>query len=43
MLLDPLQQTDSDISVAFEVVAPSIPGYGWSTAPMKKGKKEGFS
>lgn len=38
MLLDPVQQIGSDISVAFEVIAPSIPGFGWSGVPMKKGK-----
>ncbi|KAL3998370.1 Epoxide hydrolase N terminus family protein [Acanthocheilonema viteae] len=37
ILLDPVQQISSDINVAFEVIAPSIPGFGWSTAPMKKG------
>ncbi|VDO27460.1 unnamed protein product [Onchocerca flexuosa] len=37
MLLDPVQQIGSDINVAFEVIAPSIPGFGWSGVPMKKG------
>ncbi|EFO26793.1 hydrolase [Loa loa] len=37
VLLDPIQQIGSDINVAFEVIAPSIPGFGWSAAPMKKG------
>lgn len=40
MLLDPVQQIGSDISVVFEVIAPSIPGFGWSSSPMKKGKME---
>uniref|UniRef100_A0A0R3RIX1 Epoxide hydrolase n=1 Tax=Elaeophora elaphi TaxID=1147741 RepID=A0A0R3RIX1_9BILA len=37
MLLDPIQQIGSDINVTFEIIAPSIPGFGWSSAPMKKG------
>uniref|UniRef100_A0A915Q4U7 Epoxide hydrolase n=1 Tax=Setaria digitata TaxID=48799 RepID=A0A915Q4U7_9BILA len=36
-LIDPIQQIGSDINVAFEVIAPSIPGFGWSSAPMKTG------
>uniref|UniRef100_A0A1I8F198 Epoxide hydrolase n=1 Tax=Wuchereria bancrofti TaxID=6293 RepID=A0A1I8F198_WUCBA len=37
LLVDPIQQIGSDISVTFEIIAPSIPGFGWSAAPMKKG------
>jgi hypothetical protein len=39
MLTDPATvfKTD-DKSLAFEVIAPSIPGYGWSEAPAKMGK-----
>ncbi|EJW81476.1 hydrolase, partial [Wuchereria bancrofti] len=36
LLVDPIQQIGSDISVTFEIIAPSIPGFGWSAAPMKK-------
>jgi microsomal epoxide hydrolase len=36
MLTDP-QSMKIDSKVAFEVIAPSIPGYGWSDAPKKKG------
>jgi len=36
MLTDP-KSLNIDSKVAFEVIAPSIPGYGWSEAPKKKG------
>lgn len=35
-ILPLLTETDSD--VVFEVICPSIPGYGYSEAPHKKGK-----
>nr|CTP81923.1 Bm6095, isoform a [Brugia malayi] len=37
LLVDPIQQIGSDISITFEIIAPSIPGFGWSAAPIKKG------
>ncbi|VDN22561.1 unnamed protein product [Gongylonema pulchrum] len=37
MLVDPVQQLGSDVDLAFEVVAPSIPGFAWSSAPKKTG------
>lgn len=37
MLTDPKRFGFGD-DVAFEVVVPSIPGYGWSEQPKKKGK-----
>lgn len=38
MLTDPKKHLqNSSIDIAFEVVAPSIPGYGWSDQPTKKG------
>jgi len=30
--------TETDSNVVFEVICPSIPGYGYSEAPHKKGK-----
>jgi microsomal epoxide hydrolase len=36
MLVDPEKQGIKS-HVAFEVVVPSIPGYGWSEQPHKKG------
>jgi microsomal epoxide hydrolase len=36
MLVDP-KSLNIDSQLAFEVVSPSIPGYGWSEAPKKKG------
>ncbi|VDN20830.1 unnamed protein product [Gongylonema pulchrum] len=37
MLVDPVKQLGSDVDLAFEVVAPSIPGFAWSSAPKKTG------
>ena len=31
------KKKDISIQIAFEVVAPSIPGYGWSESPHKTG------
>lgn len=36
MLTDPIS-AGYDVTIAFEVIAPSIPGYGWSQASSKKG------
>lgn len=36
MLTDPMSAA-YDNAIAFEVIAPSIPGYGWSQASSKKG------
>lgn len=37
MLTDPKAKLGLDTDVAFHVIAPSIPGYGWSDPPRKKG------
>lgn len=38
MLLDPVAHNVGSVNdIAFEVIAPSIPGYGFSEAPKKKG------
>lgn len=37
MLTDPSQNLKLDKDIAFEVIAPSIPGYGWSDVPKKTG------
>lgn len=37
MLTDPQKHLGFGSDFAFEVIAPSIPGYGWSEAPKKKG------
>ncbi|KHN79201.1 Epoxide hydrolase 1 [Toxocara canis] len=37
MLTDPSSNLGLESSIAFEVIAPSIPGYGWSDAPRKTG------
>ncbi|MCP9257973.1 Epoxide hydrolase 1 [Dirofilaria immitis] len=37
IFLDPVKQIGSDVNISFEVIAPSIPGFGWSSVPMKKG------
>uniref|UniRef100_A0A915D758 Uncharacterized protein n=1 Tax=Ditylenchus dipsaci TaxID=166011 RepID=A0A915D758_9BILA len=37
MLVDPQNHLKGDFDWAFEVVAPSIPGYGWSEQPHKQG------
>lgn len=37
MLTDPDGHGGGKGDPAFEIIAPSIPGYGWSDAPHKKG------
>ncbi|KHN79197.1 Epoxide hydrolase 1 [Toxocara canis] len=37
MLTDPSSNLGLESSIAFEVIAPSIPGYGWSDASRKTG------
>uniref|UniRef100_A0A915CKL1 Transmembrane protein 258 n=1 Tax=Ditylenchus dipsaci TaxID=166011 RepID=A0A915CKL1_9BILA len=37
MLVDPQKHFKGNFDYAFEVVAPSIPGYGWSEQPHKQG------
>lgn len=41
VLIDPKKHGFSG-DLAFEVVAPSLPGYGWSEASHKKGKSKHF-
>lgn len=38
LLIDPAQHLKASSKFAFEVIAPSIPGFGWSSPPMKKGE-----
>jgi juvenile hormone epoxide hydrolase len=33
----PMLTTPSEDNIAFEVIAPSVPGYGWSEGSAKKG------
>jgi juvenile hormone epoxide hydrolase len=33
----PMLASTSDDNIAFEVIAPSLPGYGWSEGAAKKG------